>query len=266
MWVLQSEDKRLPKWLTDNLRSRCMCGAEMENFYNDADEITARRCSKPDCPYRMAQRVVGMCEILEIKGIGEKTALKIVKDRGLKSHLEALPYIYHEKLTVDLYTYLRILFVKGISTGWGTVTGSYKTLKDVLYKYKGKFAPELRERQDEILHGAELINIEEEEPQKFEPVITGTVMISGNIKGLSNRNSFIAALNKYSNGLISIGVSESKRKTGIMALIQEADTPNRGKAECAIENGIPIMTPDEFKVMIFSRLREKLGIVEGGSV
>ncbi len=266
MWVLQSRDKTLPNWLTDNLRSKCMCGAEMENFYNPANEITARRCSDVNCPYRMAQKIVGMCEILGIKGIGEKTAYKMIKERGLKSHLEALPFISREKLKVDLYTYLRLLFVKGVSTGWGPIANRHKTLDDLMVNYNGKFSTELQERREEIMNGARLVDIKTEEPQKFEPLITGTVMISGNIKGLNNRNSFISAMNKYSNGLIHLSVAESKRKTGIMALIQEADTPNRGKAECAIENGIPIMTPDEFKAVVFSRLREKLGVGKGESV
>lgn len=258
MWKLQSEDSALPKWLTDNLASRCECGSEMENYYNDNGEITSRRCSNENCPFRMAQKIVGMCELLDLKGIGEKTAYKMIQQYKLKSHLDAIKYITDKKISINLYTFLRLLFVKGISTGWASIAEKYSTIEEMLEKYSGKYAGELRVRKDEILRAAGLFEWEAKKEFEYDPIIRGTVMISGNLRGWNNRNSFIAALNYGSKGLIQLGVAESKRKTGIMALIQEADTPNRGKAECALECGIPIMTPADFQSMIMKRLTDKL--------
>ena len=55
---------------------------------------------------------------------------------------------------------------------------------------------------------------------------------------------------------------KGKRKTNIMCLIQEKDEPNRGKAECALEYGIPIMTPEEFKNYIIKELKKRLAEVK----
>ena len=78
-WVLQTEDRNLPEWLTSNLTHKCECGGEMENYYNEAGKITSRRCNNPSCFLRMAQKVVGICELLGVKGIGPEKSLSIIK-------------------------------------------------------------------------------------------------------------------------------------------------------------------------------------------
>lgn len=246
MWILQEDDKSLPEWLTNNLRSVCECGSQMENFYNKKGEITARRCSNTKCPYMMAEKVVMMCDILKVKGIGSSTALKIIRGNHLSSHFGEIPYILEEKPSVSLYDFMRMTFIRGIDTGWSAIAREYENLDDLLKMYNGKFAPELKACEDEIRNGASFFKIKGKVKTELAPIVTGTVMISGNIKGYSSRNDFIYTMNSISRGAIRIAVSESKRKTGVMALIQESDTPNRGKAECALSNGIPIMTPEQF--------------------
>lgn len=257
-WVKQVDDKSLPVWLTSNLKSKCECGWDMENFYNPQGSITARKCSNPKCPYMMAEKVVGVAELLGIKGIGSKTAFNIVSSNGLQSHFEAIPFITREKPVVTLYTFLRMAFIKGVDTGWNAIAGDYSNIDELLEKYHGEYEYLLNKHKAELLIGKQFVTFKTVEGYEFEPVVTGTVMISGNIRGLSNRNDFIWGLNQASKGLIRIGVSESKRKTGVMALIQEADTPNRGKAECAIENHIPIMTPKEFVAYVSKLANERV--------
>lgn len=261
-WVLQSQDQQLPTWLTDNLPGVCECGYEFENYYNDKGAITKRRCSNPTCFHKLALKIVGMCDILQVKGVGEATAEKIVINNGLTYHLEALPHVIREKLNVSLYTYLRIQFIEGVDTSWSEVTDSYETLDDIFEKYQGRYRAQLDANKDTLYRGLEYIDVRVPEKQQFKTLMTGTVMLSGNIRGFTNRNDFIAAINYKLGGLVDLRISEHKRKTGIMALIQEKDTPNRGKAECALENHIPIMTPTEFQRWLGEKLISEIKKLE----
>ena len=257
-WIKQSEDKYLPAWLKDNLKEVCDCGCEMENYYNPEGRITKRRCSSPVCQFKVALKIVGMCNILQLKGIGEATARKIVANNHITNHYVALKYISQEKPSVNLYTFLRMAFIEGIDTSWSEVTSKYDNLDDVFANYNGQYRKVLEENKDMLYEGLQYVDLIQSWKPKFDAVLEGTVMISGNLHGWNNRNDFIAALNYASEGLVRIGVSEGKRKTGVLALIQEADTPNRGKAECALANGIPIMTPDAFNTWVTNIVKERM--------
>lgn len=262
-WVLQSQDKQLPDWLKDNLQAVCECGYEFENFYNEQGCITKRRCSNSQCFHKLALKIVGMCDILQVKGIGEATAEKLAVNNHLTSQLEALPYILKEKLSVSLYTYLRIQFIEGVDTSWAEVTDRFETLDAIFEKYQGKYRQQLDENRKQIYDGLQYIDVRIPKQARYKALITGTVMLSGNIRGYSNRNDFIAAINHQTEGVVDLRISEHKRKTGILALIQEKDTPNRGKAECALENNIPIMTPEEFQLWLVEEVKSRLNNLKG---
>lgn len=258
-WIKQEDDTFLPEWLVSNLPGVCSCGSPMENFYNQQGRITGRRCSDEKCPFKVARKIVGMCDILKVKGIGEAKALSLVKSYKLTSQFEALPKILPDsKPKVSLYNFLRMCFIKGMDTTWGQVVGENETIEELYNNYKGEYRVLLDKYKSDILYNANFVEFERQWKPTRDALITGTVMISGNIKGYANRNNFIAALNVASQGLIRISVAENKRKTGILALIQEADTPNRGKAECAMQNHIPILTPEEFKLWCTAELKERL--------
>ena len=101
-WIKQADDLYLPAWLKDNLKDTCTCGSPMENYYNDKGCITKRRCANPYCYHKLALKIVGMCDILQVKGIGEATAEKIVKSRDLTNHYAVLPEILQEKPRISL--------------------------------------------------------------------------------------------------------------------------------------------------------------------
>lgn len=263
MWVKQLEDNNLPAWLTENLSSTCKCGGDIENFYNDDNKLTSRRCSNSECPYHLAQRVVKMCDILGIVGIGPETALQIVRTNKLTNTYEAIPYVTGGvKPSISLYDYLRISCTQGIDTGWKDVAATCKTLDDCYTKYTGELQYILMEMKDMLYKGLEHVQLQVPTQMKYKPIITGTVMISGTIRGFAERNHFIYSINRASQGLIAIGIAEGKKKNGVMALIQEADTPNRGKAECALENGIPIMTPEAFQTKMLEDLAAAIQVTK----
>ena len=99
-------DEYLPKWLTNNLKSTCECGAEREDYYNEQERITKRLCANPVYCNKFALKIVGLCDILQVKEIGEATAKKIVKSNKPVNHYANIPYIIKNKPVVDLYTYI----------------------------------------------------------------------------------------------------------------------------------------------------------------
>jgi len=258
LWVIQNEDINLPKWLTDELSGYCDCGSPIENEYNHRNEITSSRCTNKQCPYVMAQKIKSMCkDILGMKGIGATTALNLVKEKSLSCHFDAIPILCKEKPRVSLYNLLRMCFIEGIDTGWKNVVEDNETVDELFSKYQGKYRRVLLYNEELIRKGEKVFSLIQRNKFELDAVVTGTVMISGNIRGFNERNDFIRSINYASRGSIRIAVSESKRKTGIMALIQEKDTPNRGKAQTALACGIPIMSPSEFMLHVCGLLRSK---------
>lgn len=258
IWVKQSEDRMLPKWLTDKLRQNCECGNPIINYKNDNGYYTARKCSNDLCPYHMAQKVVLMCDVIGAQGVGPKTAYNVISAHKLTNHLQTVPYLFREKPKVTLYAYLRACCIEGIDRKWQEVADKFDTVKDMYNGYKGALLGILEENRQLIEGGVQYFDFDARWKPKYEPIVEGTVMISGNLKGFGSRNDFIVAINRASDGLITFNVAENKRKTGIYALIQEEDTPNRGKAECALENNIPILTPKEFETKVITELQEKI--------
>lgn len=257
-WVKQKNDDCMPAWLKEALPEECDCGGDMENFYNPNGSMTARRCSNVKCPHLLAKRVVGLCKTLDIKGVGEATALKTIRDYGCASHFEAFTKLFpNTKIKMRLPEYLKVCFIKGVSTMWEGEAEGYEDLNEFLVGYDGKFRKYLDDGMEDIKAGARYVEFIKTWKPEFDAVVTGTVMISGVIRGFENRNDFIKALNNAMHGFVRIGVAPRVRKTGIMALIQEADTPNRGKAKCALENDIPIMTPYEFTKYVADLVQER---------
>lgn len=257
VWIRQSEDNKIPAWLKENLKLYCECGTEKENYYNERGECTGRRCPNKQCPYTLAQKIADMCNILKVNGIKEGRGMQMINDYKLKSHFEAIPIIFKERPTISLYQLLRISFIRGVDTQWDNICDCSSSIDELLKSYNGKYKYLLTENYDELKYGETFFHILKPERKTCNTLIRGNVMISGNIRGFENRDDFIDAINYVSKGLVDIRV-KGKRKTEVMCLIQEKDEPNRGKAQCALENGIPIMTPDEFKDYITCMLKQKL--------
>ena len=259
IWVKHTEDKRMPVWLIRALKPICTCGTVKENYYNDKGRCTKRRCPNKECPWTIAEKIAAMCSLLGVKGIGNKISLGYVNEYKLKSHLDAVPYLFREKPEVTLPMLMRLLFIEGIDTMWQSVCDRYSSVEEFLDNYEGGYYDVIRDKEEEIRYASMIFKVKDHKRSNCEALLTGTVMISGNIRRFDEREDFIKGINYISRGLVNISVAQSKRKTGVICLIQEKDTPYRGKAEFALENQIPIMSPDEFEQYVLKRLREGQG-------
>ena len=255
-WFKQSEDRRLPEWLAGSLNAECTyCGTEKENFYNERGECTGRRCPNPECPGTVAHRIADMCEFLCVRGIKEGRGLQMVKEHGLKNHYQALPYILKAKPEMYLAGFMRISFIRGIDTAWDKLCGRSNSL-DELYRNVGADVRGVLDGYMEILReGIEYVNIVPQPEPEFKAVLSGNVMITGTIPGWQNRDDYVYAFNQATRGLTDFRVV-GKRKTDVLCLIKQVDAPSTGKTECALENGIPIKTPEEFDTWVRSKLLE----------
>lgn len=257
-WVKQAEDFNMPDWLKQYLNEKCeMCGADKENFYNEKGECTNRRCSNNKCPGTLAHRIADMCEFLKIGGIKEGKGLQMVKEHSMSSHYEAIPYIFSKKPEISLSEFMRISFIPGIDSQWETICGDSTSIDELINRCDSKYKYLIQLHRKELDYGIQFVEIKKIKKPKYRTLIFGNVMISGNIRGYTVREDFIRDLNCAAQGLLNLRVV-GKRKTDVMCLIQEADEPYRGKAECALENNIPILTPEEFKEKIRKDLNNKL--------
>lgn len=263
-WIRQSDDSRMPDWLKNSLEAKCTyCGSEKENFYNDRGECTNRRCPNPECPGTIAQRIADMCEFLGVKGIKEGRGLQMVRDYDLKNHYQALPRIVTEKPKMYLSGFMRISFIRGIDTAWDGLCGTSNTLDELYANVNSEVQSVLDRYMDVLREGIQYVEILPREVYEFKPVISGNVMITGAIPGFTNRDNYVYAFNRIGRGLVNFRVV-GKRKTDVLCLIKQADAPNTGKTECALENGIPIMTPEEFKEWVERKLTEWFESRNGG--
>lgn len=251
-WIMQKDDELLPLWLSEVLPSKCTeCGAEILNGYNEYDECTRRRCSNPKCIGNISSKIAKMCDILGIVGIKEGKAKKMVREYGLSNHWEILPILYDNKPELPLLLFLKCCFIYGIDSELRSISDGYDSIEDMLKCYRGKYYSILHEYEEVINEGSKYVTIEKvNNGFIYNPVIVGEVNITGIVPGYKDREDFISSINYIFKGLVRLKYTNSKRKTGLLACIASDKKSATGKISSAIDGGIDIMTPDEFRAYI----------------
>lgn len=257
-WVEQSHDKLFPKWLAEALSGKCPeCGSEILNGYNEYDECTRRRCSNPQCIGNISAKIAKMCDTLGIAGIREGKAKKMVKENGLHSHWEAIPILYDNKPELTLLLFLRCCFIYGIDSELSAIADGFENAEDMLKNYNGKYYTLLHEYEDTIHEGLKYVEIKKvDDGFIYNPVIIGEVNITGIVAGYKDREDFISNINYIFRGLVRLKYTNSKRKTGLLACIASDKGASSGKLSSAVEGGLSIMTPDEFRAFIMQRVSQ----------
>ena len=260
-YVKSRDDRNIPSWLSDNLEHDCVyCNHPMENYYNDNEECTGRRCSNPHCPEMLARRLTNCAVLTELSGVKIGTCRKVMMSlKEPKSHFEGFSSIFNEKPKVNLATLFRMCCIEGIDMEWNDVCSKFTSVDEFFDKAPAKYINIAKPYMEELKLGESQVELVSPRKFKYDPVITGNVMMSGPINGFSsNRAAYCTALKVATDGLIDIR-EVGKRQTGVMALIKEADSPIRSKYNVAKENGIPIFTSEEFSKHIINKLMEVLG-------
>lgn len=257
-WVLQEEDKLLPDWLKQNLRSTCAeCGNLMLNYYNEDNRCTHRKCSNPNCPGLLGSRADFMVKLLNIKGIGYATCANIIRTTGTSNHVSVLGSI-NIKPTIKLHEYLRIHCFEGVDSEWEVICESndYYTLDELYNSYDGKYRDLLKENKQLLYDNLKYVTLVEK-PKRLTvegPYLTYNVMITGTPNEFDTKEQFIEICNRAMGGLIKILHQKSKRQSGVDYLIAEPGSTTKGKREAAIKGGIPIVTSSEFADILLYNL------------
>lgn len=259
MWVKYSDDVSTPKQILVHLSKNCMfCNSEMEHYFNDDFRCTNRRCSNPNCKSYVAAKMDVMLKILGIKGIGFKTAIKIIDENGYTRHWQLLQYL-DLMPEIELFTFMRIVNIDGIDSGWEKelVTNHIFTLEDLATKYTGKYKEIVDAHKDDILDAAKyfLIKTPEFVDKTSDKTVYLNIMITGVPNGFQSKEAFIDYCNKACGGYIVITHQKTKRQSGVHYLIREPGSTTRGKVEAAEKGGIPIVTSKQFFASLAAILR-----------
>ena len=231
----------LPVWLANELPSKCQCGWDIV----DNDNLTARHCRNPICPYHMGVRIEKLAKALNIVGVGEKTALNIALTHKFYTHLQAIPHLTSEKPTVRLEDLPKLIQIDGVDK----VFEPYLKGKCDLEEAIASMPPDIAAYAPYLRDGARYVNIQQSETRAGELV---NVMITGELKGWSSRGSFLDYLNQRFGQYIQFrdcGV----RKTNVFCLIKEHDTPMHSKTQIALSRGILIVTPAELLAQLINK-------------
>lgn len=257
IWVKTSEDERLPGWLKKELRETCeVCGTPILNGYNERGECTRRKCTNDNCPKALGVRVGALCTALNYSGIKDANGYSLVQQYQLKSHFDVVPILFKDKPKVRLPQLFRLAFIYGVDSEFDSICHGYQTPEEVFNGYNGKYKEVIEEKREDILHAAKYFDIvlPTQVKQEYKPVLFGTVVITGEVNGVSHRDTFIPAINKKFKGLTALGYSKSKRKTGLYCCISEDKAASTGKVAEAVAAGAPVLTSNEFIIKVIQDL------------
>lgn len=253
----------IPDWLKVHLVEPCpYCGSDYQVDYSpNGQRVTKHYCPNEECPGTVAAKMVFVWEVLKVDGIKFGRSLELVKQKNIKHHLDAIPYLFKDaKPTVDVGTFMRLQCINGIDDSWYSVCENTSSIDEVLNKsITRKFLNESDIKR--VYSSMDYFNIVFPKKQAYEPILTLTVMMTGDIMGLDNRELLIQALNERYKGLLDLRYSKSIRRTGISYLIKDDGSTITRKVTTAKECGIPIITPNEFCILVDKLIREKAGDV-----
>jgi hypothetical protein len=211
------------------------------------------------CYGTLGQKIRTMCKLLDVKGIGPKRGEELAA-YCKTSHFEACPKIFgaEARPEITLGMLFRLCFVEGIDTEWEQVCAPYGSVDMLRGDYKGRHKGKISEAYELARQGEEYFTILQPTFFEYEPLIIGRVMLTGPIPGLSHHDVFIHGMRQVSQGLISFDISKNARKTGVDYLITCDKASRSRKANVAHEEGIPIVTPDEFTAMMEEKLKKAI--------
>lgn len=234
----------IPEWLRPHLKMICSyCGSYIaDNADESADGIiTVRKCANPRCPGHMQHRLTHLAEYYQVKGVGPKTALQLIRDYRLESHLDILPVWFpNEKPTEQLSKIVDLACIEGYgSTKAESSMNSYKSFKDYFCNCTN-IDQDAWFHRDELYKAETYFNVAEPMSRCIM-----YVMLHGTFTGYAKRDMFLRDVNSIFGSVIQV-VDAKKRKTGVSYLIRETGAPYGDKDRVAREAGIPIVTPLQF--------------------
>ena len=228
---------RIPDWLREHINLCCPeCGSPIVNNL----ELTDRFCLNPDCIGHMAPKIVSLAKFFNIKGIGLENAKSIVKLYKLKTHLAVIPLWFGEnKPSLKLYEIAKLTYMKGYQDKWEKMLDGFSSLTEFADSSTCPLDLKLQRVKWEYADNYFIV-------QRDMSAYVFHVMLHGSFKGYSNREDFIADVNKRFNRFAEVRIVKTARQSSVDFFISEEGERSGRKFEAAIKGGVSIVTPDEF--------------------
>ena len=215
-------------------------------------ELTKALCSNPTCPGHGAHKADAMIKYFtNLKGYGPKTALSWLQQNKSSTYLDYFGFITQNlKPRAYLWEVVKFCYIPGISNSAEEMCAGYKDIDDYLNNcYNVSYL---------IKDYAYLIRYAQRFFELRIPLSRNklSVMITGSIKGFSNRETFVGFLNGIVGEQVRIVACGPKQSADYL-ITEEAqfirDNPgsvtNR-KIDNARRGGVPIVTPSEFVAVL----------------
>lgn len=249
--ILTAVNKDIPDWLRPYMKEFCDCGLPIADdgpidAYGKM-KLTQRWCMNLECPYHMANKIVMLAERFGVTGVGIKTAQDMAIGFKFKNHLEALRFWFPEKPKVYLYEVGEMAYIYGVKSIWKDLLGGYTSFEQFFAENPYCSVDEVRNNKDYLIKCEQFFDVKKE-------TITNNViriMITGSIKGFSNRQDFLWAINDRYKDWFRV---EDNKKTvrDTVCLVKEPGSVDYSKTQIAMNNNIPIMDSSEFIDMLES--------------
>lgn len=235
----------LPDWVMENITLDCpYCGSLILDN-SDTGVTTSRWCANPKCPGHMQYKVVELADFFKIKGIGPATARSMIKLNHFDTHLDAIPKWFGDKKpTVRLSDVAILACLEGYGATQATqelnhyanFTEYFNTCRDI--------NPILMNHKEECLKAESYF-------QLLPPISRKQmwVMATGSFHGYRNRDEFFKGVNALYGQYVNV-IQKGNSYHNISYLIKERDAADRSKSAKAAKHGIPVVTPDEFLMML----------------
>lgn len=253
MATLTKYNENIPDWLNPYINKECpSCGAPLVDDgpeENGVIKLTQRWCPNNYCPAHMSHKIVALANYLNIPNIGPATAEAMVRLRGLKSHLEAIPHMTDGvKPEVYLWEVGIMAQLYGIANKWKELLLGYETFED--YFDKEPCVPYgVMVNKEYLIYAEKFFTLKK---PLSKSVIK--IMISGSIQGFSNKNDFVPWLNERLGQYIQV-MDIGKRQNDVDYLVKEPFTADHSKTGIAIANGIPIVSSAEFVTILTNMIK-----------
>lgn len=231
-------------WLKPHIKMICnYCGCYIVDNADETPDglITVRKCANPKCPGHMQHRLAYLADYYEVKGIGPATALQLIRDYRMESHLDILPIWFpDEKPTEKLSTIVDLACIEGYgSTSAESSMNSYRSFHDYFCNCRN-ISNEAWFHRDELYKAETYFNIAEPLAKRVM-----YVMLHGTFNSYTNRAQYLQDINNIFGSVVQV-IDAKLRKTGVSYLIREIDAPFGRKDAIARECGIPVVTPLQF--------------------
>lgn len=228
----------IPPEYAEHIKERCECAWPIERTLN----LRQAWCSNPNCPYHEKNKAVTMLKYLGVKDIGPAKGEILLKQNGVKNHIDLIPKLYTEKPCVYLWEIALLVAIPGYESKLQDLFKGFKTMQEFVDSQR--FPADMLPYKSILLRAENYFNIK---PELSEKEIV--IMMTGSLTGYGSRENFVQEVNNKLGNYISVKLV-SKRASNVHYLVTERKDSTSTKAVLARKNNIPIVTPAEFLAII----------------